>query len=156
LHSVNTVIHAASTDGRKELKMTYPTELSKFPAEFEQIALRAYTLRKPLLLRFPDAKHTRRFRSRFYAYLRLVRATNINNTLALAAASVTLTLADDHLSCTIGVTEVMQGLSVEVQVLRGVLGAGSGEVTGAAVVPAQEALRAKLAEIRSRKGKVED
>jgi hypothetical protein len=130
--------------------MTYPTELSKYPVEFEQLVLRAHALRAPLLLRFPDVKHTRRFRSRFYAYLRLVRAADLNNTLALAAASVTLTLADDHLSCTIGVAEVMQGLSVEVQVLRGVLGSGLGDVA-VAVVPAQEALRAKLAEIRSRK-----
>jgi len=131
--------------------MTYPTELSKFPAEFEQLVLRAHALREPLLLRFPEVKHTRRFRSRFYAYLRLVRATDINNTLALAAASVTLALADDHLSCTIGVASVMQGLSVEVQVMRGVLGSGVGDVAGDASVPAQEALRAKLAEIRSRK-----
>jgi hypothetical protein len=134
--------------------MTYPTELSKYPVEFEQLVLRAHALREPLLLRFPDVKHTRRFRSRFYAYLRLVRAADLNNTLALAAASVTLALADDHLSCTIGVAEVMQGLSVEVQVLRGVLGSGVAGVVGvagAAVVPAQEALRAKLAEIRSRK-----
>jgi hypothetical protein len=135
--------------------MTYPTELSKYPVEFEQLVLRAHALREPLLLRFPDVKHTRRFRSRFYAYLRLVRAADLNNTLALAAASVTLVLADDHLSCTIGVAEVMQGLSVEVQVLRGVLGSGLGDVAGVAgdaAVPAQDALRAKLAEIRSRKG----
>jgi hypothetical protein len=134
--------------------MTYPTELSKYPVEFEQIVLRAHALREPLLLRFPDVKHTRRFRSRFYAYLRLVRAADLNNTLALAAASVTLALADDHLSCTIGVADVMQGLSVEVQVLRGVLGAGvagAAVAAGDAVVPAQEALRAKLAEIRRRK-----
>jgi hypothetical protein len=119
--------------------------------EFEQLVLRAHALREPLLLRFPDVKHTRRFRSRFYAYLRLVRAADLNNTLAMAAASVTLALADDHLSCTIGGADVMQGLSVEVQVLRGVLGSGLGGSAGDAVVPAQDALRAKLAEIRSRK-----